>query len=197
MRKTYQMFLALVAMMLLGATTARAQERISLKEVPFSSYEGWGIDAKVIGAAECAWVINEESDLPYGDGGVNNRADLSQYSKLIIAYTGNKPRVLLNRDQEGGTASGTESESHLIDNTNAGCMTWASKYFVADTVENVVIITVDLALMVQDKGFAHLHAIKNNWGAPNLVIGSITLVSTKTVVTPLDNKLVWAIGDGT
>ena len=113
---------------------------------------------------------------------------------MVLAVTAGTPRMLFNRDVQEGQWSENEADSHLIDNTKGG---WSSKYFKADTLENAVIITVDLALMVQEKGYAHLHAIKNNWGAPDVVIGSITLVSTKTVVTPLDNKLLWAIGDGT
>ena len=146
---------------MLVATTVNAQNRISLQEVPFSVYTGWGVDAQVSAAAECAWVLNEPSGLPYGDGSVNNRADLSKYAKLIITYTEGTPRILLNRDKEDGQCSATESESHLIDNTNSNCMTWASKYF--DTTEEGVII-VNLKLLVKDKGFAHLHAIKGaNW----------------------------------
>ena len=160
MKRFYQLTVALVLGMLV-ATTVNAQNRISLQEVPFSVYTGWGVDAQVSAAAECAWVLNEPSGLPYGDGNVNNRADLSKYAKLIITYSAGTPRILLNRDKEDGQCSATESESHLIDNTNSNCMTWASKYF--DTTEEGVII-VNLKLLVKDKGFAHLHAIKGaNW----------------------------------
>ena len=46
MRKTYQMFLALVAMMLLGAMNVSAEE-ISLQDIPFWQHEAglWGLDA--------------------------------------------------------------------------------------------------------------------------------------------------------
>ena len=174
----------------------------NLYDVPFYNCEGtFGIDAKKENTANCEkatlGTAVSAGGMVYGDPSVNNYADLSAYSKMVVAVLEGTPRMLFNRDVQEGQCSETESESHLIDNTNAGCMTWASKYFKADTLENAVIITVDLALMVQEKGYAHLHAIKNNWGAPDVVIGSITLVSTKTVVTPLDNKLLWAIGDGT
>ena len=184
-----------------GVKEEKEDEVINLYDAAFYNCEGtFGKDAKKEKTADCTkaelGTAVGAGGLVYGDGSVNNYADLSGYSKMVVAVTAGTPRMLFNRDIDNGQCSGTESESHLIDNTNADCMTWASKYFKADTLENAVIITVDLALMVQEKGFAHLHAIKNNWGAPDLVIGSITLVSTKTVVTPLDNKLLWAIGDG-
>lgn len=153
---------------MLAATTVSAQNRISLQEVPFCAYSGWGMDAQKTGDAECAWVVGEATGLPYGDGGVNNRADLSQYSKLIITYTEGTPRVLLNRDKEEGQPNADEAESHLIDNTNSNCMTWASKYFKTEDG----VLTVDLKQLVKDKGFAHLHAIKGaNYG--NVTITSM------------------------
>lgn len=156
MRKTYQMFLALVATMLLGAMNVNAEE-ISLQEVPFCSWEGWGLNARSTGTADCAWVIGEPSGLPYGDGSVINRADLSSYSKLVVTVADGTPRFLLNRDVDEGQWSDNEAESHLIDNTKGG---WSSKYFSQDG--NVY--TVDLKQLVKDKGYAHLHAIKGaNW----------------------------------
>jgi hypothetical protein len=170
----------------------------NLYDVTFYNCEGtFGIDAKKENAANCdkatLGTVVAAGGMYYGDPSVNNYADLSEYSKMVLAVTAGTPRMLFNRDVQDGQWNENEAESHLIDNTKGG---WSAKYFKADTLENAVIITVDLALMVQEKGFAHLNAIKNNWGAPDLVIGSITLVSTKTVVTPLDNKLLWAIGDG-
>lgn len=138
---------------LLAATTVSAQNRISLQEVPFCSYDGYGLNSQKTGDAECAWVLDSPTGLPYGDGSVINRADLSQYSKLIITYTAGSPRVLLNRDVEGGNANANEADAHLIDNTVSG---WSDKYF---TKEDGVLI-VNIKQLVKDKGYAHLHAIK-------------------------------------
>jgi hypothetical protein len=182
-----------------GVKEEKEDEVINLYDAAFYDCEGtFGKDAKkekiaTPEKAELGTVVGQ-GGMVYGDPSVNNYADLSGYSKMVLAVTAGTPRMLFNRDVQEGQWSENEADSHLIDNTKGG---WSSKYFKADTLENAVIITVDLALMVQEKGYAHLHAIKNNWGAPDVVIGSITLVSTKTVVTPLDNKLLWAIGDGT
>lgn len=141
----------------LGATTVSAQERISLQEVPFCTWNGYGLDAQSTGTAECGWELNTPSGLPYGDGSVINGSDLSKYSKLIITFTEGTPRVLLNRDVEGGNPNANEADAHLIDNTVSG---WSDKYF---TKEDGV-LTVDLKQLVKDKGYARLHAIKGaNW----------------------------------
>jgi len=162
MKKTFRMLLTL-ALVMLGVTTMSAGERISLQEVPFCSWDGW-VNASPTGKADCAWVVETSTDLPYGDTKVINYADLSLYSKLIVTVTEGTPRFLFNRDIDEGQYNATESESHLIDNTRGG---WCSKYFssVAGEEEGVTVYTVDLKQMVADKGYAHLHSIKSGaWG---------------------------------
>ncbi len=170
-------------------------DQADLSDVPFQMWDGW-VDANPTGTADCVYTIGTTAagSNAYGDPSVNNYADLSGYAKLIITTTAGTPRMLFNRDVDNGQCSENEAESHLIDNTNAGCMTWAAKYFSSKAGENEgeTIWTVDLAQMVKDKGYAHLHAIKNNWGAPDLIITSM-----KVEGYPYKDKLLWAIGDGT
>ena len=171
MKKTYQMFLALVAMLLFGATNVSAEE-ISLQEVPFWQHETdlWGLDAPKNTPATPAWVIGEATGQPYGDSSVNNWADLSSFDQLVITYTEGTPRVMMNRDQNEGQFSATEGESHLIEYPKCSG-SWAGKYF---TDQNGV-LTVDLKAIVNDKGYAHLHAIKGaNWA--NVTVESMVLV---------------------
>ena len=69
-------------------------------------------------------------------------------------------------------------------------MTWAAKYFSSKAGENEgeTIWTVDLAQMVKDKGYAHLHSIKGaNWA-------NCTVTSMKVEGYPYKEKLLWAIG---
>ena len=156
MKKTYKMFLALI-LGIFGAMNVNAGEIISLKEVPFCTWDGWGADAQKTGDADCAWAEGSPSGLPYGDSNVINYADLSLFSKLIVTVSEGTPRFLFNRDVDEGQWNENEAESHLIDNTRGG---WSSKYFIQDGNT----YTVDLKLMVKEKGFAHLHAIKGaNW----------------------------------
>ena len=161
MRKIYQLFFAAV-LMALSAVTANAGEMISLEEVPFCSWDGWGADAQSTGTATCAWVIDEPSGQPYGDPSVINYADLTNYSKLVVTVTEGTPRFLFNRDVDEGQWNADESQSHLIDNTQNG---WSAKYFTSEaTDDGTTVFTVDLKQITKDKGFCHLHAIKGaNW----------------------------------
>lgn len=162
MKKTYKMFLALVVCLLSGISVNA--ETISLQDVPFCTWDGWGADAKSTGTAGCAWVVGESTGQPYGDDKVINYADLSNFTKLVVVVTDGTPRFLFNRDVDEGQWSATEAESHLIDNTKGG---WSAKYFSSAAGENEgeTVYTVDLKALAKDKGFAHLHAIKGaNFG---------------------------------
>ena len=141
-------------------------EQVSLQDIPFYDCEGtFGKDAKKEKTAGFAWVVNESTGQPYGDGSVNNFSDLSEYSKLIVVATAGQPRFCFNRDvTEGQQDPVDEAGSHLIDYPNKGG--WSERYFSSEKneIDGSVIWTVDLALMVKEKGYAHLHAIKGaNW----------------------------------
>jgi len=160
MKKLFLMTLALV-LMAMGATTASAA-RVSLDEVPFCSWDGWTADARSTGSAEFAWVLDEPTGLPYGDGSVINYADLSGYTKLIVTVTSGTPRFLLNRDVDEGQWNSDESQSHLIEYPKDGG--WSQKYFTKEGDDENATYTVDIKAIVKDKGFCHLHCIKGaNW----------------------------------
>ena len=160
MKKLFLMTLALV-LMAMGATTASAA-RVSLDEVPFCSWDGWTADARSTGSAEFAWVLDEPTGLPYGDGSVINYADLSGYTKLIVTVTSGTPRFLFNRDVDEGQWNSDESQSHLIEYPKDGG--WSQKYFTKEGDDENATYTVDIKAIVKDKGFCHLHAIKGaNW----------------------------------
>ena len=164
-------------------------DQTSLKDIPFGGWSAW-VGGELTNPFDPTWNEGVSDGLPYGDGNVNAYADLSEYAKLIVVATEGTPRMLFNRDADGGQCSENEAESHLIDNTNAGCMTWAAKYFSSKPGENEgeTIWTVDLAQMVKDKGYAHLHAIKGgNWA-------NCTVTSMKVEGYPYKEKLLWAIG---
>ena len=176
MKKTYQMFLALVAMLLLGVTNVSAEEK-SLQDVPFWQHEAglWGLNAPKNTQATPLWVVGESTGQPYGDSSVNNWADLSGYDKLVITYTEGTPRVMMNRDQDEGQYNANEAESHLIEYPKCAS-SWAGKYFVVSNgeEEGVKILTVDLKAIVNDKGFAQLNAIKGaDWA--NVTIQSMVV----------------------
>ncbi len=178
MKKTYKMFLAFV-LCLLGAMNVNAEtETVSLDQVAYGSWDGWGADAVMTAAGTPAWAIGEPSGQPYGDPSVNAFADLSAYDKLIVEASDGTPRFMFNRDQAEGQFDGTEANSHLIEYPK--CQgTWAEKYFTTEAGEEEghTIYTVNLKQMVKDKGFAHLHAIKGaNW--QNVTVYSMVVERT-------------------
>lgn len=163
-------------------------DQISLKDVPFGDWSAW-VGGELTNPFDPEWHEGESNGLPYGDGRVISYADLSAYAKLIVVTTEGSPRFLFNRDVDEGQWSDNEAESHLIDNTKGG---WAAKYFTSEAQEDgSTVWTVDLALMVKEKGYAHLHSIKGaNWA-------NCTATSMKVEGFPYQEKMIWAIGDGT
>lgn len=139
-----------------NAITALAfkENFISLQDVPFGAWNGWGADAEMTQAGTPTWVLFTATGQSYGDPSVNSYADVSAYDKLYIVTVSGTPRILLNRTADGGQWNENEEESNLIDNTKGG---WSAKYFSQE--EKVFI--VDLKQLVADKGFAHLTAIKS------------------------------------
>ena len=158
----------------------------SLKDIPFGNWSDW-VGGELTNPWEPAWHEGVADGQPYGDGSVNAYADLSAYAKLVVVTTEGAPRFLFNRDVNEGQWSENEAESHLIDNTKGG---WSAKYFSSKEIEGGTEWTVDLAQMVADKGYAHLHAIKGaNWANCN---------ATSMVVEgfPYLENMLWATGDG-
>ena len=107
----------------------------------------------------CAYTLFAPTGQPYGSSSMPylDFANLKGYDKFYVVAVSGTPRILMNRDINEGQWSETEADSHLIDNIKDG---WHNKYFSKE--DNIW--TVDLATLVQDKGFANLNAIKGaNW----------------------------------
>ena len=127
----------------------------------FFVWSDW-TDADATAQAGCALRVGTSSGMPYGDGSVINYADLSEYATLEVTTTEGAPRFLFNRDVKDGQWNENEADSHLIDNTKGG---WSAKYFTSkDNGDGSTTYIVDIAALVADKGYAHLHSIKGaNW----------------------------------
>jgi hypothetical protein len=123
----------------------------------FFQWSDW-TNGEATAQANCEYKIGESTGQPYGDPSVNNYVDLSEYATLEVTATEGTPRFLFNRDMTEGQWSETEADSHLIDNTKGG---WSAKYFTSvDNGDGTTTYVVDIAALVADKGYAHLHAIK-------------------------------------
>lgn len=168
-------------------TAPEKADQTSLKDLPFGTWSAW-VDGELTTPSNPDWNEGASSGQPYGDGSVIRYADLSAFAKLIVVTTEGAPRFLFNRDIDEGQWNENEAESHLIDNTKGG---WSAKYFTSEEqADGSTIWTVDLALMVKEKGYAHLHAIKGaNWA-------NCTATSMKVEGFPTVENMIWAVGDG-
>jgi len=103
-----------------------------------------------VAQAGCAYDLNVSTGMPYGDGNVYylNYADLSAYTSLIIVATEGEPRALFNRTVDQGTVGVEVPRDKDTYET------------VVDNGDGSKTYTIDLAKIVADQGFAHLHAIK-------------------------------------
>ena len=106
----------------------------------------------------CAYVLNESTGMPYGDGNVYylNYADLSDAAELVIVASEGAPRVLINRLVDGGkTADGNLYET---DGNPSEYQT------VTDNGDGTKTFTINIAKITEKWGFAHIHSIKGaNW----------------------------------
>jgi len=173
-----------------------------LSTVPFNGVnkdvdgdDAFGKNAKTTGEISPILVVGESTGQPYGDGSVNAFADLSAYSKLVIVATEGTPRIMLNRSIVEGQYNGEdETASALIEYPKCES-SWAGKYFSVNDVDGGKEYTVDLAQIYKDFGYVHLHAIKGaNWA--NCTVTSMKLEGKKKETVPTDDKLIWAVGDG-
>ena len=168
MKKLLTSIFAMLMLMVMGVVNGNAQERISLQEVGFHTWDGWDGNAMITGDAECTWEIGISTGTVYGDPTVNSYADLTQYSRLYVTVTEGTPRVLFNRLKEEGQGGDTFEDSYLVDIPNKG---WCTQKYQT-IVDNVYIY--DLKAIAKDYGFVHLHSIKGaNWA--NVTVENLEL----------------------
>ena len=117
--------------------------------------------------------LGTSTGLVYGDGNVYylNYADLSDAKTLVAVATEGEPRFLFNRVEDNG-------------NVNAELPRDAAKYeTVVDNGDGSKTYTINIAAIVEEFGFAHLHAIKGaNWANT-----TVTSLKVGKVVKPVKN----------
>ena len=110
--------------------------------------------AEALEASNCDYNIGTSTGQPYGLSTVNHDrfADLSAYNTIELTATEGEPRLLFNRIENEGTVFAEvprdkDKYETVVDNGDG------SKTYV-----------IDIAAIVAEYGFAHLHAIKGaNW----------------------------------
>ena len=173
MKKTYQMFFALM-LLALGAINVNAAERIPLTVDEFYSYDGFGVDANRTGKFSAAYLIDTADGCPFGDTSCNAWVDLANYSKLYIKMAGcdadgnlngSNPRIFINRLETEGQFNGDKAQSKCLVIPNAG--TWAEEFY---TVEDDGTYVINLTKIKKEWGFAHFHSIKGSaWNTKAIV----------------------------
>ena len=118
------------------------------------------------------YILGRSTDQPFGDPAVNAYVDLSAYKKLVVTMSSGTPRFMFNRDTDNGQWNADESNSHLIEYPKDG---WINRYFTKEGNTYIV----DLEKMVQDKGYAHLHAIKGAYWQ-NVTMENMALYGSPT-----------------
>ena len=187
MKKTYQMFLALIAMTLFGAVNAGAQERIPFdaEHFTFHSYSGWEADAVETGVFDGAFILGQAEGCPIGDSNCNAWVDLTGYSKLYVEMVGcdgdgiengSYPRIFINRTVENGQFNSDRNASNCLVIPNSG--TWATDYY---TVEGNTYV-IDLKKIAADWGFVHFHSIKGSAWNTKAIVNSIEVEKAKKPV---------------
>lgn len=180
-------FFSLVAVALV-AMAANAQEMVmtDLTLADYHVWTSWEPTAEMTDADVtplCNYKLNESTDMPYGNGSVTKEfyAKLDEYDVLVAVASAGEPRFLLNRDIDDGQAP-----DHLIAIPNDAAQT-AAYETVVDNGDGTKTFTIDIAKIVEDKGFAHLHTIKGaNWANVTLVslqVGKMSVVGLNSVET--------------
>jgi len=123
------------------------------------------------------YVLNESTGQPYGTGSVwsLHYADISDYATLAVTTSAGEPRFMLNRDTDDGQAP-----DHMIAIPNNSDQT-AAYETVVDNGDGTKTYNLNIAKIVEDKGYAHLNAIK---GAN---YADVTVTSMKLI--PVDKCL--------
>ena len=157
-------------------STGLSSQGRALNEIQMHTWSDWGAEAIQTGNVNAEYVLNSPTGVPYGDPGVNNYVDLTDYAILVVTVTNGTPRFLFNRTETNGQCNQDESQSKLIEYPN---YEWCNRYFT----KNGNVYTVNLQKIKADKGFVHLHAIK---GANNQ---NVTVESMQLYGTPLTDDM--------
>lgn len=173
----------------ISATFTKAPEYVytDLTADMFFEWTSPDAGAEEVGAGGCAYVLDEATSLPYGNGSVveTQYADLSEYTSLTLTLVGEgTPRLLFN------TVGATDPKTYLEINAEG---TYARK----QAIEGGNKWIIDLAKITEDKGFAHLNCIKANGWGNNITVSEMELAALVQVPEIALNSPIFNFEEGT
>ena len=141
---------------------------VDLKQEDFYTWTGWDATAEKVNQAGCAFALNQNTQMVYGDANVmyNNFADLSAADVLVLVATTGTPRLLFNRPEPAPGASDSHGGSIPVELPRDEGQGW---WTVNENEDGSKTYVVDIKRMTEEYGYCHLNAIKGaNWADTNV-----------------------------
>jgi hypothetical protein len=141
---------------------------IDLTADMFCNWTGYDATAEKVGTAGCAFALNQNTQMVYGDANVmyTNFADLTGADVLVLVVTTGTPRLLINRPDP--PAGGSDSHGGTIPvelKSDTDTQWWT----VTQNDDNTKTYVVDIKGITVEYGYCHLNAIKGaNWQDTNV-----------------------------
>ena len=174
-----------VTLTCVSVAAGETETKVAITSDIFKTWDGVGADAKVVGDAGCAMNFGVETDCPYGDTSLpeTHYADLSAYSKLMVTYTTDMPRIFFNK----------------VDGSNQPMVSEKSNteyYTLIQNEDGSKTGIVDLKKWVADKGFAHLNGIKASAWNTKVTVTEIYLVKEADIEEVVCPEISYDVEDG-
>ena len=141
---------------------------VDLKQEDFYTWTGWDATAEKVNQAGCAFALNQNTQMVYGDANVmyNNFADLSAADVLVLVATTGTPRLLFNRPEPAPGAEDSHGGAIPVELPRDEGQGW---WTVTDNGDGTKTYVVDVKRMVEEYGYCHLNAVKGaNWADTNV-----------------------------
>ncbi|MCR4835035.1 MAG: hypothetical protein K5899_01430 [Bacteroidaceae bacterium] len=141
---------------------------VDLKQEDFFTWTGWDATAEKVSQAGCAYALNQNTQMVYGDANVmyNNFADLSAADVLVLVTTVGTPRLLFNRPEPAPGATDSHGGTIPVELNNDSNTEW---WTVTTNDDGSKTYVVDVKRITEEFGYCHLNAIKGaNWQDTNV-----------------------------
>ena len=132
---------------------------IDLTADMFYNWTGYDATATQVGSAGCAYNLNQNNSMVYGDASVwyNNFADLTGADVLVIVATTGTPRCMFNRPTPPAGGSDDHGGTIPVEVPRDEAQGW---WTVTENADGSKTYVVDLKRITAEYGYCHLNAIK-------------------------------------